>query len=166
MEITNTPKLTDEVTKALRGQCARRASTICLMLQEAEKEGLSEDHARRAIYKYGEAIGQDIKAQMKDPSDMMEFAGNFAVGLDRNIYEMETMASDENKLYIDFHYCPYVEQWLKMGKTADEINRLCDIAMEGDRAIGDQFTDFRFILGKTIAQGNSVCQLRFERRTP
>jgi predicted ArsR family transcriptional regulator len=163
MDIVNEPKLRDEVTTSLRAQCAKRASTIALMLEEAAREGIDESHARRAIFRYGEANGEDLRAAMADPSDLVEFAKHFGVGLDRNIYEMETLVSDEDRLHIDFHYCPYVAQWMKMGKNPAELDRLCDMAMDGDRGIGSKFPDFRFTLGKTIAQGNPVCQIRFDR---
>ena len=44
------------------------------------------------------------------------------------------------------------------------MDRLCKIAMEGDRAIGETFPAFQFTLGKTIAQGYDVCQIRFDRK--
>jgi predicted ArsR family transcriptional regulator len=160
MGIVNEPKLRDEVT--LRVQCAKRAATIALTLEEAGKEGLDESHARRAILRYGQAIGDDIRAAMENPADLVEFSRIFAVGLDRNIYEMETVAADKDRLYIHFHYCPYVAQWLKMGKNPKDIELLCDIAMDGDRGIGSRFEAFRFTLGKTIAQGNPVCEIHFD----
>jgi predicted ArsR family transcriptional regulator len=163
MGIVNEARLKDEATAALRVQCAKRASTIALTLEEAAKEGLDDSHARRAIFRYGQAIGDDLRASMKDPADLREFATKFGVGLDRNIYEMETVAADADRLSIRFHYCPYVAQWLKMGKSAEEIDTLCDIAMEGDRGIGSRFEAFEFVLGKTIAQGNPVCEVDFRR---
>ena len=77
---------------------------------------------------------------------------------------MERVACDEDRLYIDFHYCPYVAEWIKQGRTPEEMDRLCKIAMEGDRAIGETFPAFQFTLGKTIAQGYDVCQIRFDRK--
>jgi len=52
---------------------------------------------------------------------------------------------------------------MKMGKNPEELDLLCDIAMDGDRGIGSRFPDFEFKLGKTIAQGNPVCQIRFDK---
>ena len=163
-EIQNVAKMNDEVTLGVRSQCRKRACTICFMLEEALKEGLSnEKFTRSAIYRYGEVGGKKLKAQMKDPSDLVEFSEYFGVGLDRNTYEMEIVENNQDKFYIDFHYCPYVEEWLSLGRDPKEIELLCDLAMEGDRAIGDCFDDFNFTLGKTIAQGNPVCQIRFDR---
>jgi len=165
MEFHNTPKLTDEVTTTLRSLCAKRACTMALMLDEANAAGAKgTEHARRAVYKYGEFGGKDLKKKMKDPGDLEEFAQYFGAGLDANIYEMERVQSDSKKFYIDFHYCPYVTEWLKMGRRHEEIGELCEIAMEGDRAIGDTFEAFTFTLGDTIAKGGKVCQIRFDKK--
>jgi hypothetical protein len=165
MEFHNIPKLTDEVTLALRTQCAKRACTMALMLDEAGIAGAQgREHARRAVYRYGQFGGQDIKKRMKNPEDLEEFAEYFGVGLDASIYEMERLVQDESRLHIDFHYCPYVAEWLKIGRGHEEIGELCEIAMEGDRAVGDTFGAFTFTLGETIAKGSRVCQIRFDKK--
>ena len=61
------------------------------------------------------------------------------------------------KLYIDFHYCPYVAEWIKQGRNPEEMATLCEIAMEGDRAIGETFDAFKFTLGKTCLLYTSRC---------
>ena len=161
--IQNEAKLDDEVTNGLRNICARRAATISYMIDEAKKQGLDDSFARRAIYSYGEDIGKEMVEAMEDTTDMIEFAEHFGGPPHTNIYEMETVVADEEKLYIDFHYCPYVEEWMKQGRDLEELDQLCDLAMEGDRAIGDAFPAFKFTLGKTIAQGNPVCEIRFDK---
>jgi hypothetical protein len=165
MEFHNTPTLTDAVTLALRTQCAKRACTMALMLDEANAAGArGTEHARRAVYRYGRLGGEDLKSKLRDPADLEEFAQYFGAGLDAGIYEMERLAQDGNRLYIDFHYCPYVAEWLKIGRGHGEIGELCEIAMEGDRAIGDTFDAFTFTLGDTIAKGGRVCQIRFDKK--
>jgi hypothetical protein len=137
---------------------------MALMLDEAKAAGAQgTEYIRRAVYKYGRFGGQDIKKKMKNPDDLEEFAEYFGIGLDMNIYEMERLVQDERRLYIDFHYCPYVAEWLKIGRRHEEIGELCEIAMEGDRAIGDTFDTFTFTLGETIAKGGRVCQIRFDK---
>jgi len=161
MNYVNKPKLTNKNVKGLRDISARRASTIALMIDEARKRGLDESFARNAIYQYGKAIGSALFARVDNPDDMIEFAKYFGTDHNHDIYEMETVTSDESRLEIDFHFCPYVEQWIKMGYSPEDIELLCDIAMDGDRAIGDCFPKIEFMLGKTIAQGYPVCQIRF-----
>ncbi len=163
MTITNNPTIENECVNGLRNISERRAATIALMIEEAKELGLDESFARRAIYRYGIPMGKDFYNMLEDPTDIEELAKYFGKDHNWDIYEMETVASTEDKLYIDFHYCPYVAQWLKMGIPEDEIAELCDITMEGDRAIGDCFPAINFTLGKTIAQGHTVCQLRFDK---
>ena len=121
-KITNKPTKTDETTLALRGLCAKRASTICYMIQQAKEHGVQDGaaFAREAITKYGEDIGQVVKSKMKDPDDLLEFSQYFGAGADRDIYEMEVVAQDEDRFYLDFHYCPYVAEWQKMGRDPEE----------------------------------------------
>lgn len=165
MAIENKASIDNETVHASRDISMRRAATIALMLEEARALGLDEAFARRAVYRYGTPMGQALYDIMEDPSDMLEFARHFGTDHNWDIYEMEQVESTDEKLSIDFHYCPYVEQWLKMGIPEDEIAELCDITMEGDRAIGDVFPDIEFTLGKTIAQGHPVCQIRFEKKS-
>lgn len=61
-----------------------------------------------------------------------------------------------------FHYCPLVKAWQKQNCTQKEIAKLCDIAMCGDRGIASQYKVV-LALPKTIARGDSICELRFKR---
>ena len=65
-------------------------------------------------------------------------------------------------LDIDFHDCPLVKAWQKQGCTDEEIRLLCDHAMCGDRGIAESF-GCHLNLPKTIARGDDICQIRFER---
>lgn len=77
---------------------------------------------------------------------------------------METIEKDDDTLSIDFHYCPLVEAWKKLGLPQDEISALCDIAMDGDRGIIEGPGCLKFDLPKTIANGDDVCQIRITRK--
>jgi hypothetical protein len=50
-----------------------------------------------------------------------------------------------------------------LGCSDEEIDKLCDWAMEGDRGIAQAF-DCELELKKTIAKGDGVCQNRIKRR--
>ncbi len=97
------------------------------------------------------------------PTSLAEFAKVFAGETSRAVFEMEVVAQDEERYHLDFHYCPLVSAWEKLGATPEEIQQLCDIAMEGDRGTADQFPAFTFSLGKTIAEGEEVCEIRFDK---
>ena len=76
------------------------------------------------------------------------------------VFEMNILAVSDNELSIDFGYCPLVAAWQKLGCSDEQIERLCDIAMEGDRGIARSFGG-KLELGETIAEGHNKCQLRF-----
>jgi DNA-binding transcriptional regulator YhcF (GntR family) len=154
----------DAVSKAGRDISEKRASTIAYMIEEAKKAGISDNFARKAIYAYGKDAALKLKAMMKDPTDMLEYAEYFGTDHNNEILEMERIEVSEDKLYIDFHYCPYVKKWKEMGYSIEEMANLCDITMEGDRAYGDTFEAFEFRLGDTIAKGFDICQIRFDKK--
>lgn len=161
IENTNKPTLTDDVTLMLRSITDKRAATMTRMIDEAKERGLDDEFARKAVHDYGVDNGKDFKASLKDPHDMKEFAHEFTDNLEANVYEMETVKSTDDDFRVHFHYCPYVNRWLKMGKTTDEMSTLCDICMKGDRAFAENFDDIDFDLGGTIAKGNPYCEVRY-----
>lgn len=69
----------------------------------------------------------------------------------------------DDKLSLDFHYCPLVKGWQKMGCTDEEIAVLCDITMCGDHGIGEQY-DAVLDLPKCIAKGDDICALRYHKK--
>ncbi|MDO4633447.1 MAG: L-2-amino-thiazoline-4-carboxylic acid hydrolase [Eubacteriales bacterium] len=160
----NKPTISNYGVDGMRDISARRASTIANMIDEAKKLGLDDSFARKAIGKYGADNACAMRAAMKNPDDFNEFANEFGTDHNKDIYEMEVVEKTEDKFGIDFHYCPYVTEWVKQGRTPEEIARLCDITMEGDREFAKQFPCLKFELVGTIADGLPVCQLRFTRQ--
>ena len=160
----NKPQHSNYGVDGMRDISARRASTIANMIEEARQEGLSDDFARRAIGRYGHDNGLGMAAAMKDANDFSEFAGLFGTDHNREIFEMEVVEKTEDALEIHFHYCPYVTEWVKQGRSPEEIAHLCDITMEGDREFAKVFPCMKFDLLGTIADGKPVCTLRFTRR--
>ena len=151
--------LVREIRKAIE----HRATWMYLLLKEARERGLDWDEfARPAIRATGAIHGGNKREKMDDPSCMQELSRTFAAGISRKVFEMEVVAADAEKYHLDFHYSPLVSAWIKLGATPEEIEQLCDIAMDGDRGIAEQFPDFDFSLGETIAGGHRVCQIRFD----
>jgi hypothetical protein len=156
----------DQLVQEIRKAIEHRATWMYFLLQEAEKRGLDwDDFAREAVSRTGALHGQAKRGKISDPDSLVEFSENFAGGTSRKVFEMEVVAQDENRYHLDFHYCPLVAAWEKLGASQEEIEQLCDIAMDGDRGIAEQFPAFEFSLGKTIAQGHPVCQIRFDKNT-
>jgi len=164
MEKTYTQQEHEQIlVREIRKAIEHRATWMYLLLKEARERGLDWDvFARAAIRTTGAIHGGIKREKMVDPSSMVELSETFAAGNSRKVFEMEVVAADEEKYHLDFHYCPLVSAWKKLGASPEEIQQLCDIAMDGDRGIAEQFPDFEFSLGDTIAGGHRVCQIRFD----
>lgn len=160
----NQPTLRNATVDATREISERRAATISRMVEEAAKRGLDDEFAYDAVYDYGVDNAKEFRKTLKDPDSFRAFIDNFGTDHNREIYEMETVKKTDDELIIHFHYCPYVTQWNKQGKNPQEIARLCEIAMAGDHAFAAEFPHVKFTLEGTIADGQHVCVLRFERK--
>jgi hypothetical protein len=73
---------------------------------------------------------------------------------------MDPISGDKDNLKVDFHYCPLVNAWQKLGFNDETCGLLCDMAMEGDRGIAEVM-GLTLDLQETIAQGCSNCKLHF-----
>ena len=102
-------------------------------------------------------------AKLQDANDLKEFMKVFADETGQKVFEMEIVENTKDKLSIDFHYCPLVAAWQKLGVEEDKIPLLCDVAMDGDRGIISRFDRYRFNLEGTIANGDPVCRIRIDK---
>ena len=164
-EMNNTPTIVDdEKTNLVRGAIEHRAAWFYLLLDEARKAGLDmEEVGRKAITRCGRFHGEGkIGQHCADPGDLREFLRPFADETGQKVFEMEIRECTKEKLYIDFHYCPLVASWKKLGASDEDIALLCDIAMDGDRGICSMFEGYRFSLGKVIAKGEGICEIRID----
>ncbi len=163
-EIKNVAKHTDnEVVNGLRSAIEHRATWMGLMMSEAQKLGYdAEKFTRNAILKTGGFHGNNIKANQVGEG-IPNFENTFLPENTKKIFEMEVKACDENKLEVEFNYCPLVEAWKKQGFSNEEIDLMCDCAMDGDRGIAESH-GYEFKLGKTIAKGDDICEVNFYKK--
>ncbi len=160
----NKPTLRNYGVDGMREISQRRAATIANMIDEAKKRGLDDSFARDAIGKYGRDNAIAMRNAMKDPDSFTEFANSFGTDHNKDIYEMEVVEKTDDKLTIHFHYCPYVQEWVKQGRSKEEIAKLCDITMAGDHEFARAFPNLKFELKGTIADGLPVCKLCFTKK--
>jgi hypothetical protein len=164
-KISNNPKITnEELVNVNRSAIEHRATWMGLIYMEAVKAGAdAEKITRAAVAKTGGQHGAGFKAKMKTPGKIEEFADVFLAPLGIKTFEMDVKTKNKDALEIQFHYCPLVAGWLKAGIPKEEISKLCDIAMDGDRNIAKTVgADFK--LGKTIAAGDAVCEVNFYKK--
>ncbi|AEV29526.1 hypothetical protein SpiGrapes_1728 [Sphaerochaeta pleomorpha str. Grapes] len=163
MEIKNEPTLVDnEIVNVLRGAIEHRATWMCLMMEAAKKAGLDpEAFTREAITKCGHFHGANMQRAQKEEG-IPAFKEVFISDNVQKVFEMDVKRCDEDELYIEFHYCPLVTAWKKLGATDEEIKLMCDAAMDGDRGIAAE-CNYGYELGKTIANGHDICEVTFRK---
>lgn len=161
--VKNEPKHKNMALQAIRAQLEHRAFWLYLLCDEAGKRGLDwEDFGSAAVRRCGLTQGKDLVKKGKTDS---------LKGLKKNlfslpaqlVFEMDIVESTDDKLSIDFHYCPLVKAWQNAGCTDEEIAKLCDIAMCGDHGIGECYGS-ALDLPKCIAKGDDICALRYHKK--
>jgi hypothetical protein len=158
--IVNSPKRNDPEIQFIRGALEHRATWMYLLLKEAEKKGIRwEDIGRPAIRACGNMHGESF-VQRSGTTTLIGLKDKLFTESAQRIFEIEILESTDDKLSVDFGYCPLVAAWQKLGCSDEDIARLCDIAMEGDRGIVERFGG-RLELGGTIANGHNTCQVEF-----
>ncbi len=162
-KVKNEPKLKNPLLQAIRAQLEHRAFWLYLLCDEAGKHGLEwDDFAPDAIKRCGLSQGADLVKKGKTDS-LKGLKKTLFTKAAQLVFEMDVRKSTDDKLYIDFHYCPLVKAWQKAGCTDEEIAKLCDIAMCGDHGIGEQYGAVLY-LPKCIAKGDDICALRYKKK--
>jgi hypothetical protein len=160
--IKNIPKHNNKLIKAVRVMLEHRATWLYLLLDEAQKRGIdTEEFAKAAVMRCGCFQGDHLTADAGTKSLKGLKKKLFTLPA-RMVFEMKILACTDDRLDIDFHYCPLVAAWQSQGATDEQIAKLCDIAMQGDRGIASSF-GCELQLGETIANGYSKCEIRFKR---
>ena len=161
-EIKNVATLTDDVQANInRSAIEFRASWMALIYDELKKDGIDPEPAiRRAIWKCGKIHGENYKAACANPDDCRDFANVFLNELGRKTFEKEIIEMKESEVLVDFHYCPLLTAWKKLGFDDETCALFCDIAMDGDRGIAEGM-GVQLDLTETLAEGCPICKLRF-----
>ncbi len=161
-KISNVPKRNNFFLKSIRGLMEHRATWLYLILKEVEKKGVAwEDVGPSAVRACGHMHGKDL-VDLSGTKSLKGLKKKLFSKPVQMIFDMKILKSTDTELLIDFGFCPLVTAWQKLGCSDEEISRLCDIAMEGDRGIAESFGG-HLDLGDTIANGHKTCQLRFKK---
>ena len=161
--IKNEPRIKNALIKAIREQLEHRALWMYLLCDEAEKIGhKTEDYAPAAIRRCGLYQGAGL-VEKGGTKSLKGLKKTLFSKVAQWVFEMKILRCDDDHLDIDFGYCPLVKSWQKQGCADEQIGKLCDYAMCGDRAIAESF-GCQLELGKTIAHGDDICEIRFARK--
>lgn len=134
--VQNAPSYQYRLLTAIRDQLGHRAMGIALLAEEAEKKGWKpEEYAGEAIRRCGCIQGCKLVKKGVGTTGLKGLKRALFTLPAQFVFEMKILESTDDKLSIDFHYCPLVGAWQKMGLSDQRIAQLCDIGMDGDRAI-------------------------------
>ena len=160
--VKNDAKHTWAPLEKIREQLEQRAAWLYLLTDEARKKGLDiDDFAPDAITRCGLFQGQ--KLVEKGGTDSLKgLRKTLFTKPAQLVFEMDIKKSTDDELDIDFHYCPLVKAWQKLGCSDEEIAKLCDVAMCGDHGIGKCYGAV-LDLPKCIAKGDDICALRYHK---
>lgn len=165
MSVKNEPKNKFWLIRQLRNFFEHRALWLYLLCDEAKKKGFApETFAPEAIRRCGLFQGGNIAKTAGTGKPSLKILQKKLFGLPgRLIFEMKIRRITDDNFDVDFHYCPLVNAWQKQGCSVEELTRLCDFAMWGDRGIAESF-GCTLDLPKTIAKGDGICEIRFKRK--
>ncbi len=161
-KIINTPIPTeDETSKALRGLHLKRGHWLAKFYLEGKKQGADmESILRNAIREIGVEQAKALPMYQEGAVTVKKFSDYWYFRGYKDVFVKSRPCDDEDHFTIELGYCPLVTQWQNMGLSDEEIDLLCDIAMEGDRGEAETL-GMEMDLEKTIGRGDSVCRLTF-----
>jgi hypothetical protein len=155
------PEVTEEKIEVNRAQIEHRATWMALIFDELKKRGLdAEGITRAAISRCGGIHGSNMRAKCSDPEDARSFHDVFMADTSVKTFCMDNAKADKESFSVQFHYCPLISAWQKLGFDDERCALLCDIAMDGDRGIAKAM-GMEMKLDGTIANGDETCSLRF-----
>ncbi len=162
-KVKNEAKIKNPIIVAVREQLEHRATWLYLLCDEAKKRGLDpKDFGSAAVKRCGLMQGKGLIEKGKTDSLKGLKKTLFTIPA-QWVFEMDIVKSTDDELEIKFHYCPLVKAWQKCGCSDEEIATLCDIAMCGDRGIGDSYGAV-LDLPETIAGGDKICHLKYRKK--
>jgi len=153
----------DPVVDIQRGAIGHRATWTGLTYTKAREAGTAEEVEkiiREAIVETGKIQGAEVKEKCSNPENVACFADTFLTPNVVKTFEVEFKTKTEDRVDLEFHHCPLLKAWQDLDFDDETCEKLCDIAMDGDRNIAKAM-GFEFHLGDTIANGCKTCQISF-----
>ena len=139
-----------------------RGSYLYFLLKAAEEQGLDwEKFALAGLTKYG---CMRYRAAFTNIKGLDDFAAAYVNDTTKKIFDSDIIEKDDKHLVIKAGYCPLMHAWIDCGGNDEYVNTLCDIAMDGDRAMVNSIPALSFKLQKSLAAGDCQCEFLVELR--
>ncbi|MDR0855729.1 MAG: L-2-amino-thiazoline-4-carboxylic acid hydrolase [Christensenellaceae bacterium] len=159
--IVNEAKLKNFICRGIRGQLEHRALWLYYLVDEAKKLGVDPSlYAGAAINRCGRYQGAELHKVKTMKNGLVGFRKTLFTRPTQWMFEMKVVESTPDALKLNFHYCPLVKAWQKIGLSDEEIKELCATAMCGDRGLAES-QGAELVINKTIADGDGYCDIQF-----
>ena len=119
-----------------------------------------EAFSREALTKYGCMRYQEAFTNVKSLDD---FVQTYLSETTKQVFDSDLIEKDDEHLVIKAGYCPLMHAWVECAGGDDAyVEKLCDIAMDGDRAMVNSIPGIRFGLRASLAFGDPQCEFLVE----
>ncbi|MEG1873964.1 MAG: L-2-amino-thiazoline-4-carboxylic acid hydrolase [Angelakisella sp.] len=143
---------------------ASAAKKNALNAVEFEKRGIPyEDVYRCTSCQLAQENAKNFKAHMENPDDLRDWGKQLSPELGREAFGMEVLVSTEDCFSMDMHFCPHLKGWQNTGLSDEMCAKLCDLAMEGDKAMANAM-GYDFENPMRLADGDCACRVIYRRR--
>jgi hypothetical protein len=146
----------DQLVQKVRAAIGDRAIYLALLVRSFAKVLPMvevERLARQAIHEFGMLKGKADQTTMTPQKWVDLFVSSGGADLfDGRIFCQEGFSEQQ------MTYCPLIAGWQEVGCSEEEIDLLCDIAMEVDRGRAD-FHGIPYEINERLAKGDSFCRL-------
>lgn len=144
----------------MRGMIKDRGSYLYYLAQAAKKSDPNWEKAfREALTAYG---CMRYHAKFTEIEGLEDFAQAYLSQETKQIFDSDIIEKDENHIVIKAGYCPLMHAWVECGGDDAEVAKLCDIAMDGDRAMVNSIPALDFSLRRSLAFGDDQCEFLVE----
>ena len=151
----------DMVVEKVREAIKDRALYLAL-LYRSFSQALPPDQverlAREAIYEYGRIKGQGDAGKIT-PEEWVDKHMSKGSGA---VFQSH-IAKGEDGCEQRMTHCPLLEAWKELGCSQEEIDLLCDIAMEVDRGRAD-YHGIPWEIPERMGKGDPLCRLVLKKR--
>ncbi len=149
----------EEIEK-MRGMIKDRGGYLYYLAKAAQASDPDWEKAfRKGLIAYGY---MRYRACFTKVEGLEGFAAAYLSDTTKKIFDSEIIEKDENHLVIKAGYCPLMHAWVECGGDDATVAKLCDIAMDGDRAMVNSIPALDFSLRKSLAFGDEQCEFLVE----
>jgi hypothetical protein len=140
----------------MRNLIKDRGCYLYYLADEAKRHDESwETVCRSALSAFG---CMKFRARFSEIQGLDDFLAAYLSDTTKQIFDSDVIEHDEKHIVIKAGYCPLMHAWVDCGGDDETVAKLCDIAMDGDRAMVNSIPALDFHLRKSLALGDHQCE--------